>query len=414
MNTWELKVVRKIVLLKAGFFLLLLFSTDRCSALLTASTLSLPEVAIVSIYRKADLALVQEKYLLEFKKGKNILEFGLTENIDKDSLLLRILENEDKVKIEERKFLPASNKIIWEVSATDSLRTGLEVVYFIGGISWNAIYYLDAREKDSLSLSCFVEVENKSGRDFPLAKIRLISGQPHLLREEKREFLKSLAQTWYQEKITPEIAPTIEEKPVAEYHVYDFKEKISLKEGKKYSLALFTAEDIPCEILYRFNFRKEGNFPSLVYRFKNLLSFPFPEGTIMGWFVREEGKDYLGRNTLPYTPAGEEVEISLGKENRLKMERKLSSFLRNGLEFSFRGIIVKYEQEEEYTLSLRNFFEKKVRIKIVEEIPGEWVLVTSSIPAVRKQAEVLEFDTLLLPAETKNIIYKIKRTVRVK
>lgn len=407
-------MVRKTALLKAGFFLLLVFSADRCPALVTASTLSFPEVATVSIYRKADLALVQEKYFLEFKKGKNIVEFGLTENIDRASLLLRILDNEDKVKIEERKFLPASNKVIWEVSAADSLRTGLEVVYFIGGISWNAVYHLDAGEKDNLSLSCFVEVENKSGRDFPVAKIRLISGEPHLLREEKREFLKSLAPTGYQEKIMQEVAPTIEEKPVAEYHVYNFKEKISLEDGKKYSLALFSAEDIPCEVLYRFNFRKEGNFPSVVYRFKNILNFPFPKGTIMGWFVREEREDYLGENILPYVPAGEEVEISLGKENRLKMERKLSCFLRDGLEFSFRGIIVKYEEEEEYTLSLRNFFEKKVRIKIVEEIPGEWVLVTSSIPAVRKQAEVLEFDTFLFPAETKNIIYRIKRTVRVK
>ncbi len=96
------------------------------------------------------------------------------------------------------------------------------------------------------------------------------------------------------------------------------------------------------------------------------------------------------------------------------MDRKLKDYLRSGLQFGLRGDLVEYREEEKYQLKLQNFLKKAVKLKIREEIPGEWDFLRSNIIPSKKEARALEFLLNIPAKDEKKIIYRIGKKVRLR
>ncbi|RYG23290.1 DUF4139 domain-containing protein [bacterium] len=76
-----------------------------------------------------------------------------------------------------------------EVESKSGGATDLAVSYMTGGLSWNADYTVTlAPDRDQLGLECWATVTNKTGTDFPDAKLSFVAGSPNRVLEESREY----------------------------------------------------------------------------------------------------------------------------------------------------------------------------------------------------------------------------------
>lgn len=399
-------------------FLLLFMLCGVASSSVDIYTLSPRSSLSLTIYQTDGLSLVQEQYRVNFKEGDNLLQFSWAgTRIDPSSIHIDFLQHPEKIKVEEITFPPDSSNLIWKIKSSRTVQELIKVSYFTGGLFWEAscTFQLHPENDMSAALDARISVENKSGKDYPEAKVRLVTGEPHLIEEKKeRVLLKAAAEMRLAEEEAPS-PPQITKQAVSEYHVYQIEDKIDLLEGEKSQFSLFSSTNIPVEVIYVFNFARWGKSPLVNYKFPNSKDFPLPSGPVQGWLMDGSTRiDYLGKGNFPYVPSGEEVQLTIGKEKKLKLKKKMIAFLREEPQFSSRNDLVQYLEKEEYLLSLENFLQKEAQVTVREEIPGEWSLVYSSIPVEKKEARILEFK-LDIPGESKKqLTYAIKRVVRVR
>ncbi|MBE0479072.1 hypothetical protein IBX65_08175 [Candidatus Aerophobetes bacterium] len=402
------------------FFLLafiLQTSYEISSSSISVSSLTSPQFTTITIYQTQDISLIQEKYLINFKKGASYVQFDLPKMVDTSSVHLSLLKHPDKVRVEEVTFSPSSNRALWRIHASQSIEEQLEITYFTGGILWEINYDMEIDEDGEKIASFYgwVTVENKSDKDFTRAKIRLITGEPHLLKEEKRQVLREVERIQALKMEADVQPPQIRKEAVSEYYLYQIEGERELKGKETTCFELFRSQNLSYELIYHFDFDRWGIFPQVIYKFENNQSFPLPAGPLKGWLAPSGIRtQYLGQSKIEYTSPGEKMEVAIAEETGLKLEKKITFFLRDGLEFGFRKDLVKYHEEEEYTIRINNFLEKEVNVTIRENVPGEWEYISSSIRVQRKEAHALEFELAVPAQEEKHFTYRIQKIFRLK
>jgi len=382
------------------------------------STLPEPYSTVLTIYERGDFTLVQERYLINLKEGVNTLQFDWSGTlIDLSSVELKFLLHPDRVNLEEI-ILPVRGEklLLWKIQAEEPVRELIEVSYFTRGISWQADYDLAINEQRSrvLKFQGWVRIKNQSGRDFLKSRIMLITGEPHLLGRKKEKPLKAALRM--RTKIEAEaLPPPISKEAVSEYYLYQIEGENDLRTDQESTFSLFRVENIPLLVTYRFNSSQNGLFPVILCKFKNTQKFSLPPGVVRGWLcINGKKEEYLGEASIDFIPPDEDIKLSLGKESRLKLTRKKTSFTREDPQFSKRNDLVQYFEREEYTLKITNFSNQEVKIEIREQIPGEWEFITSTVPLHRREANALEFRLTLPERGEGEVIYQIRKIVRLR
>lgn len=193
-----------------------------------------------------------------------------------------------------------------------------------------------------------------------------------------------------------------------ESHAYRIPGLSTLADGSIQRLPLLdAAEGIACERRYEVGAPGQGWTPpqpiidrsfngdggerpviaSLSFRNRGQgLGVPLPAGRVR---VSENG-DLLGEAMLGHTAAGEEVSLQLGNAFDLNAERE-----RTGFELDRAG----RQMTETVRYTVRNAKPGAATVRIHEAMPrwSEWELVSSSVPAVARDAQSASFD-LKVPA----------------
>ncbi len=400
----------------------IIFCVYSALAHISFSTISSTSRVIVTIYEE-NLSFIREQHCVNLKAGLNKIQFSWSETwIDPSSINLEILQHPQEVRVKEVVVEEGKDFIIWGIESSQDLRELVEISYFTRDLFWEAGYDAEVNlEEDSISsLKGWVKIENNSGKDYREAEVILISGSVHLLKEKKGEEKKKVLKTIALKKskdIGMEAAQpqVIEKEKISEYHLFRIKGKSDLENKKKVKLTFFASKEIPLEAFYCFNLSKWGSQVVKFYKFKNKEEFPLPPGLIRIWQKQiDETLNYLGEDKIKYTSSNGKVKINLDSTCKVKVDRKLKDYIRSGLQFSLRGDLIEYREEEKYQLTLQNFLKKAVKLKIREEISGEWDFLRSNIIPSKKEAGALEFLLNISPEDEKEIIYYIGKKVRLR
>jgi hypothetical protein len=128
---------------------------------------------------------------------------------------------------------------------------------------------------------------------------------------------------------------------------------------------------------------------------------PLPKGIIRVYKADKSGaKQFVGEDSIDHTPRDEKVRVKLGDAFDVVGDRKQTSWKGFGYCTS----------ESEWEISLRNHKDTAVTVQDVEPVGGDWEVLSSSIPHVKKDAFTFTFD-VKIPARGET---KVKYRVRVK
>ncbi len=295
----------------------------------------------------------------------------------------------------------------------------VELSYLAGGISWTADYNLRlAADETSLDLRGYVTLQNRSGRDYSDANLRLVAGEINRIEQEE-EFAETRMMAM---SAAADESSGIEPGDFSEYKLYQMPRPVSLRDSETKQIEFMVRSDIAAQITYIFDssppFR--GYYSPIAYLegydsaggiVLTRLSFDtggeglgldLPAGRARVYQADADGLALLiGESQVEHTPRGEAVSLGIGTAFDLSGERIQT-------DFSFISRLV---AQEKFEIRLRNHkADKSVEIVVPERLYRwrDWQIIESSHPFAKADNASIEFVITVEPGEEAVLSYTVQ------
>ncbi|MCP4566613.1 MAG: DUF4139 domain-containing protein, partial [FCB group bacterium] len=277
------------------------------------------------------------------------------------------------------------------------------VSYQTSGISWQAEYVGVLGENDDrLDLTGWVSINNRSGKTYKNAKLKVIAGDIHRAQSkaiDRRGMIEFKATGM-------PMAAGFEEKAFFEYHLYTLPRPSTIADNEIKQLSMFdpTRAEVKKELKYNAEpGRKDVN---VFIKTRNSeqygLGMPLPAGRFRIFKADSDGAMILlGEDRIGHTPRNEEVKLNIGKAFDVVGETTVVS----------RRRISDKVDETDFRIELRNQKDEAATVIVSKYLGGFWDIPVSSVDFVKKSANEIEW-TLDIPAEDTATIDVTVRTTR--
>ncbi len=286
----------------------------------------------------------------------------------------------------------------------------LALSYLSGGLGWRADYVAELDQDDAyLDMSGWVTLNNQSGTSYTDATLQLVAGDVHTVRESFRHGRREDGVGVMRER---RAAPMREEE-LFEYHLYTLEHQTDVLNNQTKQVALMSASRVPVnkEFLLRgqaryYRERHRGvigdKIPVGVYMEfanveKNDLGIALPRGVVRVYTHDSTGAaQFIGEDRIAHTPKDETIRLKLGdafdvtaKRTQTEYEEEKNNRLRAGDEYVTRS---------GFEIEIHNAKEEAVVVRVLEPVPGDWEMVSSSLPHTQPDAHTAEWN-VRVPAE---------------
>ena len=309
--------------------------------------------------------------------------------------------------------LNAKPTLVWMLDNDLPSRQKIEASYLTNGINWRSDYVVTLNDKDDKAdLSGWVTIDNHSGATYRNAKLKLVAGDVNRARDENEYKDKMMRVAEMAAAKSP--APQFREDSFFEYHIYTLERPATVKDNQAKQISLVTANDIPVkkELLYyganyyyysqygeAMSNQKIGVFVEIQNRKENNLGMPLPKGTVRVYKADREGSlQFVGEDSIDHTPKDEKVRIKLGDAFDVVGSRKQADWKK-----------IAYDTyEAAFEISLRNHKKEDVVVKVVEPIPGDWKMLSSSHEYSKSEAFTAEFNIPVPKDQEVKLTYRVR------
>ena len=203
----------------------------------------------------------------------------------------------------------------WSLISPTSGKVPIQLSYLSGGFSWD-VTYNTVWDGEKLDFNSWVTINNRSGRAFEDANLKLIAGEINRVREFTIRGGRSKEMNFKMSMAADEAAPSFEEKAFHDFHMYTLDQKVSFANNQTKQLSLYPTMNVTAEGRYEYDLWGDG--VRSVIRFKNTeengIGVPLPKGVIKVYKQdSDENMEFIGEDNINHTGRNEEVKINTGK-----------------------------------------------------------------------------------------------------
>lgn len=302
--------------------------------------------------------------------------------------------------------------LVWLIENNLASPQKVEASYLTNGINWRADYVLTLNDKDDKAdISGWVTIDNKSGAAYKDAKLKLVAGDVNRVQDEYEYREKTMR---YALASAKQEAPQFKEEEFFEYHIYTLQRPSTIKENQTKQISLVTAGNIPvkkelmlqgAKYYYYSHYgepmtkQKVGVYVELQNKKENNLGMPLPKGIVRVYKHDSEGSlQFVGEDRIDHTPKDEKIRIKLGDAFDVVGTRKQTDWKK-----------IAYDTyEAAFEISLRNHKKEDVTVKVVEPIPGDWSMLSSSHEYIKTGAFTAEFAIPVPKDKEVKLTYRVR------
>ena len=306
--------------------------------------------------------------------------------------------------------LIAKPTLVWSLTNTGADSQTVEASYLTSGINWRSDYVVVVSQDDTKAdLNGWVTIDNRSGATYRNAELKLVAGDV----ERVRQFAK--AEAMATDRAVAAAPPQFEEKAFFEYHLYSLQRPTTLKQNETKQISLLSGSGINVKkelVLNGQQFYYQGyNNPGepvkekvgVFVEFKNSkennLGQPLPAGVLRVYKADTTGaQQFVGESRIDHTPNNESVRVKLGNAFDVVAERKQMDF----------KTIARRIFEYAYEIRIRNHKEQAVTVIVNEPIPGDWEIISSSIPPQKTAAFAARFTVPVAKDGEAVLTYRVR------
>ncbi|MCP4643123.1 MAG: hypothetical protein GY851_21935 [bacterium] len=317
----------------------------------------------------------------------------------------------------------------WVLRSNKAGPVDAELCYVTGGFTWDASYNLVAPPKgDSLDVVGWITMQNRTGKVFRNAQVKLMAGDVSKLQPQTRQAGYSAEMAFYS-GVPSE--PNVREKVFDEYHLYTVQRPTTLHANETKQVEFLRAARVKMTRFYVYNgakidanryrnwdsqrIRQDENYGTqsnpkvwTMCEFentdKNGLGVPLPQGRTRFYRRDDDNQlEFTGENIIRHTPRGETVRVYVGNAFDLVGERRRTN---HSVEHSRRTL------DEAFEIKLRNRKKEPVEIRVVENLYRwrKWEVTQSSDPFKKTESQSIEFRVEVKPDEERTVTYKVHYT----
>jgi hypothetical protein len=302
--------------------------------------------------------------------------------------------------------------LVWLIENSLASLQKVEASYLTNGINWRSDYVVTLNEKDERAdLSGWVTIDNRSGATYRNAKIKLVAGNVNRAKDEMA-YQKGMMRA--AEVAAKPAAAQFKEEEFFEYHIYTLQRSATIKENQTKQISLVNADDIKvkkelvyygAQYYYRSSYgekisnQKVGVFVEIANRKEDNLGIPLPKGTVRVYKRDSEGGlQFVGEDSIDHTARDEKVRVKLGDAFDVVGSRKQTDWKK-----------IAYDTyEAAFEISLRNHKKEDVTVKVVEPIPGDWTMLSSSHGYKKTEAFTAEFNLPVPKDKEVKLTYRVR------
>lgn len=287
----------------------------------------------------------------------------------------------------------------------------LRLAYQLQGLQWRASYALIVPRGGAGpgTMSGLATIENPGGLTFGGAEVQLLAGDVRRVAGP-RPLLAGRAMM-----AEAAVAPVPAEESVGETHVYTLPGTVDLAPGESRTVALFPRAEAQVEpeyllrhAWYSFQARQPQSEQDLhaevSYLVRRPLRTSFGDTPLPGGVVRVFSPDsagrfqMLGEVQIPHTPAGRELHLATGTAFDVTAERTQLTFEQRA----------RRESVSSYRVTVRNAKSDDVTVQVLDEFPGDWDVLSSSVPAERLSASSVRFPVAVSAGGEATLEYRVR------
>jgi hypothetical protein len=291
--------------------------------------------------------------------------------------------------------------LVWLLQSREGGPTPVELSYLTGGLNWHAEYVAVSNETDtSMDLSAWISLENNSGAGYPEAELQLIAGdvqrvqdQPVYMQRAGRNEMLAAAP----------MSKGFEEESFFEYHLYTLDRRTTIADRETKQVSLFPTATAPVKKLYEYNGQRDAKKVRVVLEAQNRkelgLGMPLPAGKVRVYKKDSHGNlQFVGEDKIDHTPKDEKIRLGVGKAFDVVAERK---------ELSVDQVSERV-QDRTIEVTVRNHKTEQVQVVVQENLYGDWKILSSSLPGVKKDASTAEFRLDIPPNKEVVLTFKVR------
>lgn len=298
----------------------------------------------------------------------------------------------------------------WVISTDREGEFEAELSYVTGGMNWQADYNVVAPPQgDMLEIVGWVTMENRSGRSFENARIKLMAGD--VSKVQPADAFRGMAVAGAMGGLGPG-QPPVTEKPFDEYHLYTLERRATLRDRETKQVESLRAAGVRSKRVYVYDgvridqarymhsppeyirqSREYGTeFNTKVWVMQELLNakannlgMPLPKGRVRFYRRDETGQlEFTGENVIDHTPQDETIRVYTGSAFDLTGERR---------RMSFRMDTSQNWLEESFEIKLRNHKNEPVTVRVVEHLyrGAGWEITAKSADYRKTDSRTVEF-----------------------
>jgi len=287
----------------------------------------------------------------------------------------------------------------------------LEVTYLTRGLSWSTDYVatLEA-DADTLGFEGWATVQNQTGIDYPNAKVSLIAGTPNRAavpadaRKARDASLNYMAKSGlaYSRPATLAATPIAAPEAAGEFYAYPITSPTTIKQNQMNRVLMLQSSKVGIKrdystrppMLSAWDYYGWGNAQqtqrgtvqsafSFFNRDADGLGKPLPLGALRVYERDNSGSlRYAGAAEVRNTPKDDKINVTLSNAFDLTTEWRMISSQKRG----------KKQTRKVAEIVLKNEKKRDVTIRVVQNLNGQWKLITTSVPYVKTDAQTVQFN----------------------
>jgi len=289
----------------------------------------------------------------------------------------------------------------------------VEASYLTGGITWKADYVMVINAADTKSdVTGWVTIDNRSGATYGNASLKLVAGDVNRAVEGRRA--ARLMDVAAKAASNQEAARDFKSEGFFEYHLYTLDGRTTIKDNQTKQLTLMAAADVPvvkqliyygAQDYYRASYglpmsnQKVGVYLDIKNSQENRLGLPLPRGKVRVYKADASGsQQFVGEDWIDHTPRDERVMIKMGDAFDVVGERTQKEWRKIGSNL----------YEVEWEISLRNHKKDDQTVTVIEPVPGDWQVLTSTHAWEKPEAHTLKFQVPVVKEGASRLTYRVR------
>ena len=308
--------------------------------------------------------------------------------------------------------LVAQPTLVWLLRNQTLKPQRVEASYLTGGITWKADYVMVINAADTLSdLTGWVTIDNKSGATYRNAALKLVAGDVNRAQDGRRN---ARAMELAAKSVAADASREFQSEGFFEYHLYTLDGRTTVKDNQTKQLSLMAAAEVPvvkhlmyygAQDYYRNAYgmpisnQKVAVYLEIKNSKENRLGIPLPKGKIRVYKADRSGsQQFIGEDWIDHTPKDERVKIKMGDAFDVVGSRTQKDWKK----------IASNLYEVEWEISLRNHKKEDQTVTVIEPVPGDWQVLTSTHQFEKVEAHTLRYQIPVPKEGATKLTYRVR------